>query len=88
MGQASAHQSLPINIPPRGLNREQAAAYCGCESVEAFSDWVRRRLVPGPMPGTSRWDRRALDRALDKLSGLNQSEDQTFEEWAARHETD
>jgi len=26
--------------------------------------------VPGPMPGTARWDRKALDAALDARSGL------------------
>lgn len=72
-------------LPPRGLNREQAAAYCGCESVEAFADWVRRQLVPGPMKGTHRWDRKALDRALDRLSGFGEDSVLSFEEWAAKH---
>lgn len=84
MGRAQAHV-LPPSLPPRGLNREQAAAYCGCESVEAFSDWNRRGLVPGPMKGTHRWDRRALDRALDRLSGLSDDSSLSFEEWAAKH---
>ena len=30
----------------RGMTREEAAAYCGCESMAAFSDWVRRRYRP------------------------------------------
>lgn len=83
---AQAEYPLPLSLPPRGLSREQAAAYCGCESLSAFDDWVRRKLVPGPMKGTHRWDRKALDAALDRLSGLGKDEaDMSFEEWAAHH---
>jgi hypothetical protein len=61
---------------PRGLAKGDAAAYCGCESLSAFDDWVRRGIVPGPIPGTHRWDRKAIDAALDRASGLvtNQQE--------------
>lgn len=76
---------LPANLPPRGLTREQAAEYVGCETVVAFSDWVRRGLVPGPMKGTHRWDRKALDAALDHLSGLRDDADLSIDEWVARH---
>jgi hypothetical protein len=54
----------------RGMTREEAAAYCGCESLAAFSDWVRRGIIPGPIHGTKRWDRKAIDAALDRASGL------------------
>ena len=54
----------------RGLTQEEAAAYCGCESLAAFSDWVRRGIIPGPIRGTKRWDRKAIDAALDRASGL------------------
>lgn len=57
-------------IEPRCLSREDAAAYAGCESLSTFSDWVRRGILPGPIPGTHRWDRKAIDAALDRLSGL------------------
>lgn len=57
-------------VLPRGLSRRDAAAYCGCATLSAFDDWVRREIVPGPMPGTAKWDRKAIDRALDKRSGL------------------
>lgn len=75
----------PPSLPPRGLAREQAAAYVGCESLSAFDDWVRRKLIPGPMKGTHRWDRKALDRALDRLSGDEPESEMTFDEWAAKH---
>ena len=78
--------SLPLGMLPRGLTREQAAEYCGCESTDAFADWVRRGIVPGPIPDTRRWDRKAIDRALDRRSGLIEASAQSFEEWAAQHQ--
>jgi DNA topoisomerase-3 len=73
--------SRPARIPDRGddervtdarcLNRQQAAAYCGCDSLSTFADWVRRGIVPGPIPGTHRWDRRAIDAALEASKKLD-----------------
>ena len=57
-------------IRPRGITREEAATYCGCGSMATFSNWVRRGIIPGPVPGTKRWDRKAIDAALDRASGL------------------
>ena len=76
---------LPIGLAPRGLSREQAAAYCGCETVEAFDGWVRKGIVPGPISGTHRWDRRAIDRALDRRSGLLSDAGSSIDEWLAEH---
>jgi hypothetical protein len=76
---------------PRCLNRRQAADYCGCGSLSAFDDWVRRGIVPGPITGTRRWDRKAIDAALDKRSNLvaasssslnpRETADQALHEW-------
>ena len=74
--------SLPSNIPKRGLTPSQAAEYCGCETIEAFNTWVRRGIVPGPIPGTHRWDKKAIDAALDRASGLTSEQDSSFEAWA------
>jgi hypothetical protein len=78
-------------MTPRCLNRRQAADYCGCGSLSAFDDWVRRGIVPGPIPGTRRWDRKAIDAALDKSSNLapsstvardrSEAADQALQEW-------
>lgn len=59
----------PMQIPPRGLTKADAAAYCGC-SEDAFDTWVKKGLVPGAIPGTQRWDRKAIDWYLDRASGL------------------
>ena len=61
---------------PRGLSRKDAAAYAGCDSLSAFNNWIRRGILPGPIPGTHRWDRKAIDWALDKASGLENSMDE------------
>ena len=53
----------------RCFSREDAAAYCGL-TPDGFDDWRRRKLIPGPIQGTRRWDRKALDLALDKASGI------------------
>jgi hypothetical protein len=42
-------------IAPRGLTKEEAADYCGCRSEDAFDTWMKKGIVPGPIPGTQRW---------------------------------
>lgn len=56
----------------RGLTVEEAAEYCGI-TISGFRAWVNDGLVPGPWPGTKRYDQKALDNALDKLSQLDQN---------------
>ncbi len=75
-----------LGIAPRLLTREQAAAYCGV-GVTTFTAWVRRGIIPGPLPATHRWDRKAIDAALDVLSGINDRlSGNAFERWkATRH---
>ncbi|MCG5249671.1 MAG: hypothetical protein MIN69_16745 [Methylorubrum extorquens] len=43
--------------------------------------------MPKAMPGTSRWDRKAIDRALDRRSGLiaETGANESYDEWLARH---
>ncbi|WP_431014538.1 hypothetical protein [Bradyrhizobium pachyrhizi] len=55
---------------PRVLSKEEAAAYCGCKTLAAFDQWRAKGIVPGPIPGTTKWDRKAIDAALDRASGL------------------
>ncbi len=56
----------------RGLTIQEAAAHCGI-SVSCFRSWIRDGLIPGPWSGTKRYDKKALDDALDKLSKLEQN---------------
>ena len=70
---------------PRCLSRTEAAAYCGLTPA-GLSLWIDRELVPGPMPGTRKWDRLAVDRAIDKLSGVESQMESVsaYDEWKAR----
>jgi hypothetical protein len=78
---------LSISLPPRGLSREEAAAYAGCESLSTFSDWIRRGIMPDPIPGTHKWDRKAIDAALDRLSGLQPTiTPSPFDQWKAEQD--
>jgi hypothetical protein len=62
-----------LTLLPRLLNRQQAAEYCNI-SPSAFSNWVRSGKLPPSLPGTTRWDLKAIDFALDAMSGLQQQE--------------
>jgi excisionase family DNA binding protein len=59
---------LPLSLPPRGLAREQAAAYVGI-SVGTFDQMVDDGRMPAPKVINRRqvWDRHALDLAFDAL---------------------
>ena len=61
--------------------RDQAAAYC-CLSPSAFSNWVKIGRLPSALAGTSRWDLKAIDLALDALSGLEVTKSPEAEETA------
>jgi predicted DNA-binding transcriptional regulator AlpA len=53
---------------PRLMNKTEAAAYCGMNPV-TFGKWVARGHLPKALP-MRRWDRKAIDAALDKMSGI------------------
>lgn len=57
-----------ITLAPRGLRRDQAAAYIGV-SPSKFDDWVSRSIMPGAgrIDGICIWDRLALDAAFNGL---------------------
>jgi predicted DNA-binding transcriptional regulator AlpA len=54
---------------PRLISRKEAAAYCGI-AESTFSMWVSTRKMPATIPGTRKWDKRAIDAKLDEISGL------------------
>jgi predicted DNA-binding transcriptional regulator AlpA len=67
---------LPTNLPPRGLSREQAAAYIGV-SPSLFDAMVKDERMPQPIRINARvlWDRFELDRAFTTLSDGRASHD-------------
>lgn len=69
MGDRSAPSSpLPENLPPIGLTRHQAAAFCGL-TVRRFDRAVRRGQLPdGEWFGTQKlWHVELLKRRFDEL---------------------
>ncbi len=60
--------ALPLSLPPRGLQREQAAAYVGVSATK-FDAMVVDGRMPAPKHVDRRkiWDRVALDAAFDAL---------------------
>jgi hypothetical protein len=52
------------------MSKQEVADYVCGGNLSTLSDWIRRGIMPGPIPGTKRWDRKAVDAALDRLSGL------------------
>lgn len=57
-----------IRIEPRGLHREEAAAYIGV-GLTKFDEMVTDGRMPEPrrIDGRKVWDRFALDEAFDNL---------------------
>lgn len=54
---------------PRLIGRKEAAAYCSVTPT-CFSMWVASHKMPPAIPGTRKWDKRAIDAKLDEISGL------------------
>jgi len=75
-------QILPDSLPPRGLSREQAAAYVGV-SPTFFDQLVTDRSMPRPKRIGRRclWDRIQLDAAFTALPNDGE-EDRADDVWA------
>ncbi len=45
--------------------------------------WVATHKMPPAIPGTRKWDRRAIDAKLDEISGLDTDDnaEDEFEKW-------
>ena len=82
----ATHPALDgLGIAPRLLTREQAAAYCGV-GLTTFTAWIWRGIAPGPVHRTHRWDRKAIDAALDVLGGIDDKlEGKALDQWKAKH---
>jgi len=71
----------------RGMTKQEAADYCGCATLAAFDQWRAKGIVPDAIPGTNRWDRKAIDRALDRASGIVTGSDELspYQRWKAEN---
>lgn len=60
---------------PRLIGRKEAAAYLGI-AASTFSMWVATHKMPPTVPGTRKWDKKAIDAKLDEISGLIAGEEE------------
>jgi hypothetical protein len=61
---------------PRCIRRKEIEQAYGLKPA-VFSRLVAKGLLPPRLPGTRVWDRRAIDRALDTLAGLDRLANET-----------
>ena len=57
-------------------------------AAATYDNWQAKGIVPGPVPGTSRYDVRAHDRAIDQVGGLAQAAKPSrsaLEDWESSH---
>jgi hypothetical protein len=56
-------------------------------SVQTFDAWVRKGILPGPILGTRRWSRIAIERALagDVVASTADIWPSPFEQWKRRN---
>jgi hypothetical protein len=82
------HGSDIQQLPPANdnwpliLTRRQAAEMCKV-SVQTFDAWVRKEILPGPIPRTRRWSRIAIEGVLaggSIASSFNIGQS-AFEQW-------
>lgn len=69
------------NWPPV-LTRPEAAKMCRI-SLQTFDSWVRKGILPGPIAGTRRWSRGAIERRLEGQAAAGSATEllSPFEQW-------
>lgn len=64
----SRHEILPASLPPRGLSREEAAAYIGIGATKFDELVADGRMPPAKrIDGRRVWDRHRVDSAFAAL---------------------
>jgi len=64
------------------LTRPEAAKMCRI-SLQTFDSWVRKGILPGPIAGTRRWSRGAIERRLEGQTAAGSAAQHLspFEQW-------
>ena len=70
---------------PRLVSEKPAAEQLGLE-LATFRHWVRTNRLPGPIPDCDKYDMKAIDAALDRISGLGAPEN-ALDAWIIRKKT-
>lgn len=67
-------------LPPLTITRSEAAALCHL-SPRGFDVWVRKGIVPGPVAGTRRWSRSAIEHALNRTATNDDDPEAAYRRW-------
>lgn len=59
-----------MTAPARLQDKAGICSYLGGISPATYDSWHAKGIVPGPVRGTTRYDLRAHDAALDRISGI------------------
>lgn len=66
---------------PRLASRKRAAELIGL-SPSAFSQWVQKGWIPGPVARSRKWDMKAVRHEIDRLSGISKPDPgDPFDDW-------
>lgn len=68
----------------RLVDINKAAEHCGL-SVSGYRACMKSIGLPGPVPGTKRYDLKHIDKVLDRLSGLQDDALSEFDQWEAEY---
>lgn len=66
------------------MTRDQAAELCGL-TPSGFDTWVKKGIVPGPIKGTRRWSRAALERSLAGAAKTGDDAEAVMADWLEKH---
>jgi hypothetical protein len=58
-------------VTARLTDKTGICVYLGNIAAATYDTWRERGLVPGPVPGTTRYDIKAHDAALDRAQGID-----------------
>lgn len=84
----SAEERASFDCSARLQTKTGICEYLGHISTATYDKWQARGIVPGPVPGTNRYDVRQHDHVLDSNLGLGSSGRKLspLEEWEKAHE--
>ena len=64
----------PFDPQARLQSKEGICAYLGRISAATYDAWQAKGIVPGPVPGTTRYDVRQHDHVLDLRAGIGSAQ--------------
>ena len=71
MGQSEVSGRPSFDPQARLQSKDGICAYLGHISAATYDAWQAKGIVPGPVPGTNRYDIRQHDHVLDLRAGIS-----------------